>query len=284
MSDFRIYGSADECKRFDERHPLWSDIILNLERAMNLAFTRTQTMSTVDDKVVYFLGRSCVRDFMEILLVCYHGYGVAASKLLRSMYEHAVTLRYIHENPAEAELFRQYHPVQQDKLLSRLLETFGPDILPHDEIDEARFKAAFVRENYMITDCKKCGTKRLNHTWNKLDFIAMAKKTGGGLDKMIIPGYYFPLRHAHPSFAGLSQGMEIVDDTLTPGPDSRPELADDSLRSAHSLILNVLEVQNERFKIEGLAELNQVCLKDWVRVWSPESPLLASHYTSGQNV
>ena len=262
MAHFKIYGFADECQRFDGRHPLWQRVMPNLERAMNLAFTRNQTMST-EDQIVYFLGRSSVRDFSEILLVSYHGYGVAASKLLRSMYEHVVTLRYIHENPTEAQLFVEYHPVQKHKLLSRLIDTFGPDILPQDEIDKTRKAAASVKENYMIADCRKCGTKRLNHTWNKLDFVAMAKKTGGGLGTMIVPNYYFPLRHAHPSIAGLSQGMEVVDDTLTPGADSQPKLADDSLRSAHSLMLNVLEVQCERFKIEGLARKRIKCVS-WI--------------------
>jgi|SRR5271154_5881234 len=274
VADFTIYGFADECQKFDERHPLWHEIMSNLERALNLAFTRVQTMSLIEDKLVYFLGRACVKDFLEITLVCYHGYGTAAAKLLRSMYERTVTLRFIHENPCEAVLFKEYHPVQQDKLFSRLIETFGPDILPTEVIEETHRRAAAVREKYMITHCEKCETKRLNHTWNKLDFVAMAKKTGGGLDKMILPGYYFPLRHAHPTFAGLSEGFEIVNGTLTPGPDSNPDLADRSLTTAHNCILNVLEVQNERFKIEGLVEANQVCLKDWVRVWSPESSLL----------
>ena len=276
MADgFRIYGFPEECQKFDERHPLWNEVSANLERALNLAFTRVQTMSLLADKIVYFLGRACARDFMEILLVCYHGHGAAAAKLLRSMYERTVTLRYIHENPDEAVLFKEYHPVQQGKLLNRLIETFGPDILPAETIKETRERAAAARENYLVTDCEKCGTKRLNHTWNKLDFVAMAKKTGGGLDKMILPGYYFPLRHAHPTFAGLSEGFEIVNDTLSPGPDSNPDLADRSLSSAHNCILNVLEVQNERFQIERLAQANQVCLKDWVRVWSPGSSILS---------
>ena len=51
------------------------------------------------NKFVYFFGRVVLEDFMEITLVCYHGYGVAASKLVRTMYEHAVTLYYLHEHP-----------------------------------------------------------------------------------------------------------------------------------------------------------------------------------------
>jgi hypothetical protein len=42
---FRIYGFPEECQKFDERHPLWNEVSANLERALNLAFTRVQTMS-----------------------------------------------------------------------------------------------------------------------------------------------------------------------------------------------------------------------------------------------
>lgn len=55
----------------------------NLERALNIAFTRVQVMDGSADKFVHFFGRVCLEDCMEILLVSYHGYGVAASKLVR---------------------------------------------------------------------------------------------------------------------------------------------------------------------------------------------------------
>jgi len=107
-------------------------------------------MDGPEDKFVYFFGRVCLEDFMEILLVCYHGYGVAASKLVRSMYEHTVTLRYLHEHPAEVDTFIDYYLVQNDRLISRLIETFGETILPAEVIAEARRKAAEVKEDFMI--------------------------------------------------------------------------------------------------------------------------------------
>ncbi len=140
-NNFTFYGFPDECRKFDERHPLWNEVMGNLARAMNLAFTRVEVMKCSVDKFVYFFGRVILEDFMEITLVCCHGYGVAASKLVRSMYEFAVTLRYLHEHPDEAETFLAYHLVQQDKLASRLIETFGESILPGELIAEIRRKA-----------------------------------------------------------------------------------------------------------------------------------------------
>jgi hypothetical protein len=37
--------------------------------------------------------------------------------------------------------------------------------------------AARVEEHYRIADCKKCGTTKINHTWNKLDVVAMVSHT-----------------------------------------------------------------------------------------------------------
>jgi len=187
VAPFTMYGFPDECQRFDQRHPLWQEVMVNLVRALNIAFTRVQIMSGPEDKFVYFYGSVCREDFMEILLLCYHGYGVAASKLVRSMYEHTVTLRYLHEHADEIDTFLDYHLIQNDKLISRLIETFGDQILPTEVIADARRKAAEVKEDFMIPVCDHPGAKkRLNHTWNTLDFVAMAKKTGG-LGELIAP-------------------------------------------------------------------------------------------------
>ena len=274
---FVIYGFPDECRKFDERHPLWQEIMPNLEHALNIAFTRVQIMDGSEDKFVYFFGRVCLEDFMEILLVSYHGYGVAASKLLRSMYEHTVTLRYLHEHPAEIRSFIDYYLIQNDKLISRLIETFGDNILPADVISEARRKAAKVKQDFMVPVCDHPSAKmRLNHTWSKLDFVATAKKTGA-LGQLIIPGYYMPLRHAHASFAGLTERLEIVDGRMGLKTDAQPDVVDRSLITAHNCILNALEVQKEHFKVHGLEEAMRVCFQDFVRVWSCESGAASEH-------
>jgi len=273
-NNFTFYGFPDECRNFDERHPLWNEMMGNLVRELNLAFTRVEVMKGSADKFVYFFGRIILEDFMEVALVCYHGYGVAASKLVRSMYEFTVTLRYLHEHPDEADTFLAYHLVQQDQLTSRLIETFGESILPAELMAEIKRKAAEVKEDFMIPVCDHPGSKmRLNHTWNKLDFVAMAKKAGE-IGKVIVPGYYFPLRHAHPTFGGLTDRLEIVNEQMSLKGNAQPEIADRSLMTAQNCILDALKVQSEHFKIEGLEDAIQVCYRDFVRVWSPDSPLL----------
>ena len=49
----------------------------------------------------------------------------------------------------------------------------------------------------------------------------MAKRTGE-LGRLIIPGYYMPLRHAHPTFGGLTEHLEIVDDRMSLKAEAQP--------------------------------------------------------------
>lgn len=51
-------------------------------------------------------------------------------------------------------------------------------------------------------------------------------------------------------------------------------MADKALSMAHSCILNVLELQNEQFKTDGLGEQLQICLRDYLEIWAPDSTYL----------
>jgi hypothetical protein len=154
-------------------------------------------MEGPEDKFIYLFGRLTIEDFWEITLVAHHGYGIAASKLLRSMYEHIVTLRYLADHRDEIQTFIDYGLIQNEKLIDRLIETFGENVLPAIDVEKARQKAADVKEDFTIPVCDHPGAKtRLNHTWSRLDFVSLAKKAGS-LGSLIVPGYYMPMRHAH---------------------------------------------------------------------------------------
>ncbi|HWZ45176.1 MAG TPA: DUF5677 domain-containing protein [Candidatus Saccharimonadales bacterium] len=267
-----VYGFADAATDFDRRHPLWRERLHRLAHTIDLAFTRTQTMNTPIEKFAYFYGTLIAEDFMEIVLVAVNGYGVAAMKLLRAMYEHTVTLRYLHDHPDETGSFIDYDAIQQFKLMQPILETFGEGALPSEAVADVKRRHAEVKEQFMVKACD-CGVKRVNHTWNKLHFAAMAKKTGA-IGSLIIPGYFIPLRHAHSTFRAITERLEKKDGRLSFQRESQPKLADDALMTAHNCILVALEVQSERFTIGGLEAEMQTCVRDWAEIWAPGSPFL----------
>ena len=172
------FGIPEEQTEFIKRHSLFFDRFPNLRSAFYTAFIREMSTAEPVDRVVFYLGRLCVEDFLELLLLCGNGYGIGAMKILRGMFECAVTASYLQQNSEEAENFLDYHWIAKHKLAQAIKETMGTDAIPKDIFEKFKENYQSVRPKFMVTDCKKCGTQRLNHTWTKLDFVSMARKAG----------------------------------------------------------------------------------------------------------
>jgi hypothetical protein len=70
------------------------------------------------------------------MLLCGNGHGFAGMKLLRGMYERAVTARYIHLYPDSADDFLDFHWITRRKLADAIQRTFGDHLLPPDKLRE----------------------------------------------------------------------------------------------------------------------------------------------------
>lgn len=267
-----VYGFADAATAFDERHPQWQAVLSRLEDVINLTFTRTQVMTEPIDKFVHFYGTLVAEDFLELFLMAANGYGFGAMKLLRSMYEHTVTLKYLHDNPDELQAFFDFDGVQQHKLLRSIIETFGKDALSPDTVAATERDYEEVKERFMVKSCKSptCSEQRAAPSWSKLDFVSMAKKAGA-IGSVIVVGYYEPLRHAHSTFRSMTERLETTNGQIEFRRESQPKKADLALMTAHNCLLVTLEVQNERFTIPGLTDAIHTSLRDWALIWSPES-------------
>jgi len=270
-----IAGAPAEWGDFEGRHRAFLERYPRLQEALETAFLRTLMRSEPIEKFVFGYGRLCCEDFSEVFLLCANGYGVGALKLLRSLYEHAVTLRYLHEHPEELDDFWDYAYVAEHKVLQPIIKTFGERAFENTNVRATEVEERFqsVKDHFMVTDCKKCGTKRLNHTWNKLDFATMAKHAGK-LGALIFPAYYVPLTHAHSNVASFTSRLAPLDGGgFTFVPTAQRKEADTVLVTAHNIILQVLEVQDERFSVSGLKEKLQTCSQDFLDIWrSRNSP------------
>jgi hypothetical protein len=267
-----LYGFADASTEFDRRHPQWTAVMSRLWDAMNLAFSRIQVMDTKIEKFVYFYGNLVAEDFMELFLMAVNGYGYGAMKLLRSMYEHTVTLKYLHDHPDELQAFFDFDRVQQYKLMKPILETFGEAVMPQDIVEETERRYKEVKDKFMVKSCKSktCDERRVGHTWSKLDFVSMAKTTGA-IGSLIVPGYFMPLRHSHSTVRAMTERLGHGDGHMGFNRELQPEEADQALMTAHNCVLVALEVQDERFKIPGLKSAVENCVRDWALIWSPEA-------------
>jgi len=267
-SEELFFGFSDEWEDFGKRHPALLERFPTFISAITAAFIRDTTLSELIDKFVLLYGRLCCEDFSEVLLCCGNGYGFAGQKLVRSLYERAVTLRYLHEHPDELQAFIDFNDVATRKLLLSAEETFGRQLLQPDAREKVEEDYKTVQAQFMVTDCKVCGTKRLNHTWSKLDFAAMAKRVGS-LGDLIVPAYYMPLRQAHATFGSLlSRLAEGERQEILFNHAAQRKQADYALMTAHNIMLDVLKVQDERFKVPELGEKIEECFRDFSEIYA----------------
>jgi hypothetical protein len=254
-----------EWKSFSDRNQEFLRLFPNLIKAMNIAFIRKQTGPNID-VVILSLGRLCLEEFMEILLLCGHGYGIAATRSIRGMYERAVTAEYLHKNPGEVDAFLNYHHIAGYKMLKQIQATMGTDVLSPQQTKRVEENYQKYKSQFMISDCKKCGTFRVNHNWSKLDFVTMASRTS--LGPLIVPDYYLPTRQIHSTVGAVFTRLEIEDgEGLVFKEEAQRDEADQALMAAHILMLSILELQKNHFNLEALEDPLQTCLADVSTIW-----------------
>jgi hypothetical protein len=263
------FGRPDEQQSFLESHPLFFERFPNLQVALEIAFQRLETRAAAASMIIFFLGRLSVDDFNEILLLCGNGYGTGAMKLLRGMYERVVTARHLHTHPEEVPDFLDFYWVNAYKLAQAIENVFGKGQLSAGKVAELASRRNEVALRFMVTDCKKCGTQRLNFNWNKLDFVSMARATGP-TGKRIVDAYYLPLEQTHSTFAAIASRLKESDDgtTITFGYESQKQSAVRTLITAHNLILDVLTLQMDHFELTALEEPLHRCFRDFEEIWA----------------
>jgi Family of unknown function (DUF5677) len=269
------YGYPEEWAAFSQSHQEFLKRFKNIENAIRVAFQRIHQTTQPLEKTIYFQGRLIVEDFMEVLLLCGNGYGIGAQKLVRGMYERAVTARYLMDHPDEVENFLDFHRVADYKFLIAIEQSMGTDVFSPAQAAKIRKDYESVKGQFTVSDCKTCGTFRMNHTWSKVDIVSMARKTKN-LWLFILPGYYMPMREAHSTvgaiFSRIDPESAKNDEGLIFDGELQRDRAHTTLFTAHVILLDALELQREFFKIEELIPIMQTCIADYTEIWKGKSP------------
>ena len=204
------------------------------------------------DRIVFFLGRVSVDDFSEILVLSGNGMGIGAYKVLRGMYEKVVHAVYFDKHEEATRRFARQSDIYKDKLAARLQE-FGIDIFSgftaQDKADlKRRAKAAKMD--------------------NALPNFADMSKVSPHLHPLYGPCYLEPTIHHHANAFGLERRL-----LQNPGGGYRYNAADyrhqarRALLFGHNLFIQVLALQNSRFKIGLDADLEN-CAKAFTETWA----------------
>lgn len=260
-----IYGFPEEWVDFQRRNPHFLLHFSNLDKAINTTFQRVHEKTALWQRMVYFLGRLAVEEFMEILLLCGNGYGIGAQKLLRGMYERAVTSNYLFKHPDEAKDFQDYSRITDYRLLESLRASGAGDIISKELAGAIEADYGQVKTRFTVTACKKCDTTRINHSWNKKDLVSMARESDS-LWALLPYAYQVPTRELHSTmnsiFSRLDDEAISNSEGLIFDSSAQRAKADSTLRVAHLVLLSVLNVQKECFNIAELEPLLKICMED----------------------
>jgi hypothetical protein len=228
------------------------------------------------DNTLYLLAAACLHEFNEVMLLAVHMYGTGALKLIRPLYERVVTLSYLAKNPCEVQQFIDYSDIHWNKLLEESRRIFGDDVIPNIlSKKEAELIAANYqknRGNFQQTDCKKCGTTRLQGSWTKKATPELAGDVSKELRSLYVKAFQTPTLHVHTTFWG-------VVDQLKPTPqgnvgfnqEHEQESARNAMDMGHTLMLQVLDVVNSYFKL-GKDEVVKQRAAEWAQSWREGAP------------
>jgi DNA-binding transcriptional MerR regulator len=260
-----LYGYPEEWKSFAERRSQFVVRFANLEKAIDAAFQRIHRTKGPLDTIIYFLGRLGVEEFSEILLLCRNGYGIGAQKLLRAMYERAVTARHLVKHPEDVRNYMDFHRVSDHKIL-QATKSLGGTVFSQQQAERIERDYEEVREQFLITKCKECKTTRLNHTWSKTDIVAMARESED-LWGLILHAYHLPTREFHSTMGAIFSRLDAEAAARNEGLifDSAAQRgrADVAIFCAHAILLNILHLQAEHFQLKELEPLLQTCNEDF---------------------
>jgi hypothetical protein len=273
-----LCGDAEASQAFYARNKV---IIEAVTRGHDLCFellaNSQKKLDGQDRTVIWLLAASCLKEFEEIVLLCGNGFGTGAVKLMRSFYERVVTVSYLAVNTTEIQRFIDYSDIHWHKLLVEaegIHSTFrlSPEARKHVEDNYADRK-----ENFKQEDCKKCGTKRLQMSWTKLDMKTMASAVNEQLRLLLANAYLAPTFHLHTTFWGIVHQSDV-------GPEGKlrflggkvqEESAQESFEQAYILLTQLMDVLNQFFDLnqqEGIANCGQAWVRACESAWGKPVP------------
>jgi len=226
--------------------------------------------------VVYGLGHAAAEDFKEIIFACAYGFGLAGTKLLRGMFERAVTALHIARHPEKAQDFADYYSIERFKFWSRMKELYGDRFPVSDaELEKRRAQRDAVIDSFRPTPCQKCGDNlcpdcrreaRGRTAWTRLSLDAMAREAGS-LDEFYTFYYLNPTLQLHSTMSSVVARTRKADgDHVVFRTEGGDEMATHTPMFAHHLAILVCDTQNDHFHY-GLKDELRKRLAAWFRVW-----------------
>jgi Family of unknown function (DUF5677) len=264
-------GNLKEQQRLRDKYPTLLKYYSVLEQTLDKCFERDLGPASKIDRVVFGLGIICAEDFQQAFVLCANGFGIGALQIVRGMYERQVTAAYLAKFPDEVDKFLAYHHVHRHKDLIHLKEMYGQErvneMVPPARQAEIQGSYESVRDDFMTTKCEVCKTKRPMLSWTKYDTGILAKKGDQDLAASYYVNYYRPTLLSHSTVTSLM--ARLIDEgrgNLAFDVEGQRKHVTEALLCAHTLVINVVDLQNKHFKL-GMNDEVEARFTEYIECW-----------------
>lgn len=152
------------------------------------------------------------------------------------------------------------------KVLDAARKLWGDQAVTPEQARDIDENFERVKNNYRGRKCRNCGHREASIAWSPVPLVDMAAEAG--LDKYSFYAYTMPLLQAHPTFKGTLGRLDgQPGGPISWGDRVDHERADRVLRTAHALLLHLLDVQIERFPLPELKDLGIKAAHDYNDIW-----------------
>jgi hypothetical protein len=119
------FGDTEAYRAFHARYPNFEGAFDRLVVLTNKCFSRPLENRTALRDVCFSIGETCRDEFADIIFLGVNGHGTAAMKLIRGLYERAVTLAYIIKHPTKAKRYLHYTAINEHRLIQAARKVFS---------------------------------------------------------------------------------------------------------------------------------------------------------------
>ena len=183
---------------FDDIIAKWRFHLLNLLKRTIECKTRRDN-DRVGHLIIGFILPS-INDLDDLMLLIVRDRHRGAHRILRTIYERVVTLKYIAQNPTLAADFMEYDAIDWSQVMMGVEETSGL-ALSEPAKTNLSTAAAEARKKFKGETCPECGLRKQT-SWTKLSSKAMADRVG--LGHMHYFAFVEPSKLIHPTYWGIN--------------------------------------------------------------------------------
>ena len=255
------FGNTDASRDFLTRNPKFLPAFDRLTLLSNKCFANRPGPKNRFEDVCFGLGHTCREDFLQVLFNVVNGYGNGASKLLRPLYERAVSLLYIEKHPDKAERLVRFAAIQEYRHMREALK-FTSEAEFDNAMGSPENTVAEITNRYNTIKPEFSGRAV---SWidggvaTMVEDIGALEDSGHALKDIFLGSYAMPNLSLHTSlvsamrYTGHGTAMEKAEAQFV-------------LYNATVIFITVMECQNRVFSLKVDNEIAE-CWEDIEKIW-----------------